>query len=90
MIPDIHGKSHVLGIHNENHAKNMAYYLFFFRRFWVKELRHSGNIFDEKRHLHRSPRRVIRAILELQNATRPLASRWPGTAYENRKPRALG
>ena len=27
----------------------MAYYLFIFRRFWVKELRHSGTISDEKR-----------------------------------------
>ena len=39
-------------VHNENHApkKIMAYYLFFFRRFWVKELRHSQTIFAKKRY----------------------------------------
>ena len=40
MIPD--EKSHRLRrVHNEKHAIQMAYYLFIFRRFWVKEPRHS-------------------------------------------------
>ena len=43
-------------VSNENQAKNkmiiMAYYLFFFRRFWVKEPRYSENIFAKKRYTH--------------------------------------
>ena len=30
--------------------KKMSYYLFIFRRFWVKEPRHSENIFAKKRY----------------------------------------
>ena len=37
----------------------MSYDLFFFRRFWVKEPRHSENISDEKKgYLYRSPPQV--------------------------------
>ena len=35
----------------------MAYYFFFFRRFWVKGLRHSETISDKKCYLSRSTRR---------------------------------
>ena len=36
-------------VHNENHMlKNMVYYYFFFRRFWVKELSRSETIFRRK------------------------------------------
>ena len=31
-------------------CEKMAYYLFFFRQFWVKEPRHSGTIFAKKRY----------------------------------------
>ena len=48
MIPD--EKSHGLGIQRESCKYKMAYYLFFFRQFWVKEPRHSENIFARKRY----------------------------------------
>ena len=58
------------GIEREPHAKKkMAYYLFFSRRFWVEETRHSENISVEKIeylsayqvYLSRNPRPVDRS-----------------------------
>ena len=42
-------------IHDENRSQILAYYLFIFQRFWVKEPRHSETISDQKCYLHRGP-----------------------------------
>ena len=48
-IPD-EKKSHGLEVHRrESWQKNMSFFVFS-RRFWVKELRHSQNIFAKKRY----------------------------------------
>ena len=50
-------KSYGLATRRDVMEKKMAYYLFFFRRFRVKEPRRSETISsDEKRYLHRSAR----------------------------------
>ena len=53
-------------VHNENHAeKKIAY----FRRFWVKESRHSENISDEKCYLYRSMRPHCNALITINRTT---------------------
>ena len=37
-------------VHNENHAKQKGELFIFFRRFWVKEARHSETMFAKKRY----------------------------------------
>ena len=46
-----------MAYHNENHGKKMAHYFFIFRRFWIKEPRHSEKYIRQKEvHLNCSMR----------------------------------
>ena len=71
--------SHMAEVYNDNHALKMAYeyYLFFFRRFWDKEPRHSQNISHQNCHyLHRSTRQAegnttLVFISEMRSPARP-------------------
>ena len=51
--------------HNENHGKKLAHYFFIFRRFWVKEPRHSETAF----HTKSAPSIVARALNDACYAT---------------------
>ena len=44
--------------HDEDHAKKMAYYFFFFRRIWVKGPRPSENVSDENCYFYRGIRQL--------------------------------